>query len=117
MSFLPPQRMKATKCPSDEISLSNKVAVNHTDFPDDVEYVLCCCQQLKLVKIQTIDDYFHSNVLSQWMCFLRRLFKIGTSVYRLGQVNISYFQSFEHQTCPRTVLVSRWYNENGRPSR
>lgn len=37
-----PQRMKATKCPSDEISLSNKVAANNTDFPDDVEYVLCC---------------------------------------------------------------------------
>lgn len=33
------QRMKATKCPSDEISLTNKVAVHVSDFPDDVEYV------------------------------------------------------------------------------
>lgn len=30
--------MKATKCPSDEVSLTNKVAVNNTDFPEDVEY-------------------------------------------------------------------------------
>lgn len=36
--------MKATKCPSDEISLTNKVAVNNTDFPDDVEYVKLCNQ-------------------------------------------------------------------------
>ncbi|XP_031632428.1 vesicle-fusing ATPase 1-like [Contarinia nasturtii] len=32
-------RMKATKC-SSEISFTNKVAVNNTDFPDEVEYIL-----------------------------------------------------------------------------
>lgn len=32
--------MKASKCPSDEISLTNKVAVNVADFPEDTEYVM-----------------------------------------------------------------------------
>lgn len=31
------QRMKASKCPSDELSLTNKAIVNGADFPDDVQ--------------------------------------------------------------------------------
>lgn len=42
--FIILQRMKATKCPSDEISLTNKVAVNPTDFPEDVEYDFFICK-------------------------------------------------------------------------
>lgn len=29
--------MKATKCPSDELSLTNKCIVNSSDFPDEIE--------------------------------------------------------------------------------
>ncbi|XP_073833104.1 comatose [Musca autumnalis] len=31
-------RMKATKCPTDELSLTNKAIVNVNDFPEDVKY-------------------------------------------------------------------------------
>lgn len=31
-------RMKATKCPTDELSLTNKAIVNSNDFPDDIKY-------------------------------------------------------------------------------
>ena len=31
------QRMKASRCPTDELSLSNCAVVNKEDFPDDVK--------------------------------------------------------------------------------
>lgn len=33
------QRMKATKAPTEELSLTNRVAVNGGDFPEDMQYV------------------------------------------------------------------------------
>lgn len=32
------QRLKATKCPTDELSLTNRAIVNVGDFPDDVKW-------------------------------------------------------------------------------
>lgn len=34
--------MKATKCPTDELSLTNRAIVNVGDFPEDVKWVLRC---------------------------------------------------------------------------
>lgn len=31
--------MKASKCPTDELSLTNRAIVNPQDFPDEVQYV------------------------------------------------------------------------------
>ncbi|XP_055633312.1 vesicle-fusing ATPase 1-like [Toxorhynchites rutilus septentrionalis] len=31
--------MKATKCPTDELSLKNRAIVNSTDFPEDIKYI------------------------------------------------------------------------------
>lgn len=31
--------MKAVKCPSDELSLTNKCIVNSSDFPEEIEYI------------------------------------------------------------------------------
>lgn len=33
------QRMKATKCPTDELSLTNKAIVNGHDFPSEIQYI------------------------------------------------------------------------------
>ena len=33
------QRMKAIKCPTDELSISNCAVINPNDFPDNVKYV------------------------------------------------------------------------------
>lgn len=60
--------MKATKCPSDEISLSNKVAVNNSDFPDDVEYV----EQFIRIKNNLID------VKNKCDFFLNRYIRVST---------------------------------------
>lgn len=44
-------RMRAIKCPTDELSLTNKAIVNVADFTDEVKsvfsfffcFVFCCC--------------------------------------------------------------------------
>lgn len=99
------QRMKATKCPSDEISLSNKVAVNSSDFPDDVEYVNHC----------HYTNYFaiYFAAINQMNVYI---FPVDIFECQLDQVNILCSQSFERMNYQKIMLVFRWCNENGRPS-
>lgn len=37
LQFFNPQNMKATKCPTDELSLTNRAIVSPSDFTDDIK--------------------------------------------------------------------------------
>lgn len=104
--FIILQRMKATKCPSDEISLTNKVAVNPTDFPEDVEYAIFFMQ---IVFSIFLFFNFIANFNGRFVLLFKDIYACQPDL-----VNILCFQSFEHPNVPKTMLASRWYRENGR---
>lgn len=49
--------MKATKCPTDELSLMNRAIVNVSDFMHDDKWVVCCDDSIDDVICNKIDLY------------------------------------------------------------
>lgn len=91
--------MKAVKCPSDELSVTNKAIVNNNDFADDVRYLLKTIRPL--------------NTNRQNYKFLNFKHKIDILKCQLVRVNISFLPFIGHLKLLAIVLDSLCCNENG----
>lgn len=98
--------MKAVKCPSDELSLTNKAIVNNGDFADDTRWVIPYQKRtstsiLRSSLIET-DHVFPLLVISKCQLVLD---------------SILCLQYIGHQKCQKAALDSHCCRENGQHCR
>lgn len=96
--------MKAVKCPSDELSVTNKAIVSSGDFPDEVRWVFA----------PNYSQFFRWNFNSIFFALLPTL---GILKCQQVQGSILCLQFIDLQRYPKTPWDSRCCKESGRHCR